>query len=351
MSVFKAIGLMSGTSLDGLDIVYAEFKKENDKWQFDIIHCETKDYDDRWKSRLRDAHLSGDESLELLNKEYGEFLGNAVKRFIEKNKIKPQLIASHGHTVFHDPANGITVQTGDGREIAKITETTVVYDFRSEDVRLGGQGAPLVPIGDKLLFGEYEACVNLGGFANISVDENGIRKAWDICPVNFVLNALARRLGKDYDDDGLLAQKGKIDKKLLNRLNSLEYYSLPAPKSLGREWVEKNIEPLLADSKLPVEDLLRTFTEHSALKIAGSMKGIDGKVLFTGGGTYNDFLMKTISRYTKAETVIPSQKIIDYKEALIFALMGVLRLENKINILGSVTGSGQDITAGRIAEP
>ncbi|MFY1047116.1 anhydro-N-acetylmuramic acid kinase [Chryseobacterium sp. GP-SGM7] len=347
--VFKAIGLMSGTSLDGLDICFAQFWEENSYWKFKIIQAETVSYSKALEDQLRNSiHLSSQDLL-ALNTDYGFYLGQITQNFIQKNQLSDiDLIASHGHTVFHQPQRKFTLQIGDGRAIKTETQIPVIYDFRSQDVLLGGNGAPLVPIGDELLFSDYDACLNLGGFSNISFKNNHQRIAFDIAPVNIVLNKLALNFNQNYDENGDLAKKGKINQEILTKLNSLEFYSQSHPKSLGIEWCNENIFPLF----LNIEnlDILATFTEHVAEQISKVFNDYNlKKVLFTGGGTYNQFLIERINSKTKSEINIPEKEIIDFKEALIFAFMGVLRWNNEINVLSSATGSSHDHSSGIIA--
>ncbi|WP_312823421.1 anhydro-N-acetylmuramic acid kinase [Epilithonimonas sp.] len=346
---FFAIGLMSGTSLDGLDICYSKFIKNDSIGTFEILKCKTLPYSTDWENRLKNAiNLSSEKLLEL-NSEYGFYLGEKTKEFISNNKITElNLISSHGHTIFHQPKNKFTLQIGDGRAIKIKTNKTTIYDFRSQDVLLGGNGAPLVPIGDEILFSEYDACLNLGGFSNISLKRNEKRIAFDICPVNIILNNLANKLGKKYDKNGDFARNGTIDFHLLDQLNQLNFYQEKAPKSLGIEWINENVYPLIQDQK--PEDLLATFTEHAAIQIAKVFNDYEIRnVLITGGGTYNSFLIEKIKAKTKTEINIPEKEIIEYKEALIFAFMGVLRLLNLNNVLSSATGSSVDHSSGLIA--
>ena len=345
--VFHAVGLMSGTSLDGLDICFARFEKQ-DEWTFKILKAETLSYSKNWEDKLRNSiHLSAEELLEL-NSEYGFYLGKAVRNFIEKHQIgNIDLIASHGHTVFHQPQKKFTLQIGDGRAIKLETNLPVIYDFRSQDVLMGGNGAPLVPIGDELLFSEYDACLNLGGFSNISMKIGEKRIAFDIAPVNIILNKLAQKYNKNFDENGDLARTGKINEDLLSKLNSLDFYSQSHPKSLGIEWCNENIFPLFGD--IETENVMATFTEHTAEQISKIFNNYQLKrVLFTGGGTYNQYLTEKIKTKANTEIVIPEKEIIDYKEALIFALMGVLRYNNEINVLCSATGSFRDHSSGII---
>ncbi|WP_347219866.1 anhydro-N-acetylmuramic acid kinase [Chryseobacterium sp.] len=343
-----AIGLMSGTSLDGLDICLAEFEK-TDKWHFQILKAETLPYSTDWENKLRNSiHLSVTDLLEL-HSDYGFYLGQETKKFIEKHQLENiDLIASHGHTVFHQPQRKFTLQIGDGRAIKMETAIPVFYDFRSQDVLMKGNGAPLVPIGDKLLFAQYDACLNLGGFSNISLTSENKRIAFDIAPVNIVLNNLAQQLNESFDKNGDLARKGKINEILLDELNSLDFYQKSHPKSLGVEWCHQHIFPKL-EGIAPVE-ALATFTEHIAQQISKviNKNGIKD-ILVTGGGAYNTFLIEKIKEKTESEVIIPEKEIIEYKEALIFAFMGVLKMNNEINVLSSATGSIADHCSGTIA--
>lgn len=349
MTVYKAIGLMSGTSLDGLDICFAKFWKENSYWKFEIIKAETIPYPKVLEEQLRNSIYLSSQDLLALHSEYGFYLGEITKDFITKNQLSDiDLIASHGHTVFHQPQRKFTLQIGDGRAIKVQTQIPVIYDFRSQDVLLGGNGAPLVPIGDELLFSDYDACLNLGGFSNISFKINEKRIAFDIAPVNIVLNKLVQEFGQDYDENGDLSRKGNINPQLLEQLNSLEFYALSHPKSLGIEWCNANIFPLF--SGIENLDVLATFTEHAAEQISKIFNIHQfNKVLFTGGGTYNQFLIEKIKSKTNTEIIIPEKQIIDFKEALIFAFMGVLRWNNETNVLASATGSSHNHSSGIIA--
>ncbi|MBW7676411.1 anhydro-N-acetylmuramic acid kinase [Chryseobacterium chendengshani] len=346
---FQAIGLMSGTSLDGLDICFAKFEKQQAAWKFEILKAETIPYFKDLEDRLRNSiHLSAQELLEL-HSEYGFYLGKSVKNFIQKNNIENiDVIASHGHTVFHQPQKKFSLQIGDGRAIKIETRLPVVYDFRSQDVLLGGNGAPLVPVGDEFLFSEYDACLNLGGFSNISLKLKDRRIAFDIAPVNIILNKLAQNFNQDFDRNGDLARQGKLNGELLQKLNLLEFYSQSHPKSLGIEWCNENIFPLFRS--FDAKDILATFTEHAAEQISKVFNVHQlKKILFTGGGTYNSYLIEKIKEKTKSEIIIPEKEIIDFKEALIFAFMGVLKITGEINVLSSATGSSHDHSSGIIA--
>jgi len=367
---YHALGLMSGTSLDGLDIARCAFEQKEHKWFYRILEAETVPYPIELEQRLRGAlHLNGLDLMQL-HTDYGHYLGKAVLEFKDKHSLsKKILIASHGHTVFHNPNGGFTLQIGSGAAIAAETQDTVVCDFRSLDVALGGQGAPLVPIGDHLLFGDYAYCLNLGGFANISMLQNNSRIAYDICPANFVLNKLvadakipihpqAFEINQNnafhaYDPDGKIAASGKIHNLLLMQLNALEYYGQTGPRSLGQEWVFEHILPLMDSAQIPLADLLRTYCEHIATQVAATIPehSYTTKMLATGGGALNGFLMKLLQDVLQQRNMLlvkPDLQLIQFKEALIFAFLGVLRFLNKTNTLASVTGSIRNSIGGAI---
>ena len=337
------LGVMSGTSLDGVDLALVKFTESHNNVDFTIVDSITIPYSKEWYRNLLSAHELDVEQLDKLSSEYGIYLAEIIQTFLSKSSVQPELIASHGHTVLHQPENGITVQIGNGPEIKDTMGIPVVCDFRVQDVNLGGQGAPLVPIGDRLLFSEFDCCVNLGGFINLSYEESNDRVAYDVCPMNIVMNDLAAEFGKNYDDSGSLAKSGIVNEEILEKLNSLGYYSQSAPKSLGKEWVLENIWPMLEG--LNPEDALCTFVEHNAQQLAKSIKG-KSKVLLSGGGVYNSFFLERVTRYSHSELVIPNKEIVEFKEALIFALLGFLKWNNKINVLSSVTGANQDHSSG-----
>jgi anhydro-N-acetylmuramic acid kinase len=346
---YKVIGLMSGTSLDGLDIAFCEFEKRGGHWDYAIIQAETIPYTEDWHERLSTIEMASAFEYVATDVEFGHLSGQLTAGFMKKHNLNPDFIASHGHTIFHQPSGKITAQIGRGSAIAAETGVQVVCDFRSLDVALGGQGAPLVPIGDQLLFGHFDYCLNLGGFANISFQKNDQRIAFDICPVNIVLNRLSRMVGQEFDSDGLLADQGRIDESLLEGLNSLAFYYQDPPKSLGKEWVVEHIYPLLDQSKLNVNDHLATFCEHIAVQIAKATRGnVSETLMITGGGAFNTYLVERIGFHSKTQIIIPDNLTINYKEALIFAFLGVLRMRNEINCLASVTGARRDSSGGAV---
>lgn len=347
---YHVIGVMSGTSLDGIDLAHIHFSIENNKWEFKILESETIAYDSLWLNKLKNAVSFSKTELEKLNEEYTQLLGTIISEFISKHNIKNlDAVCSHGHTILHQPQNGFTLQIGNLPEIAKYVNQKVVCDFRVQDVQLGGQGAPLVPIGDRILFYEYDICLNLGGFSNISFEQNGNRIAFDISPVNTVLNFYSNQLNLEYDDKGNIARSGNLNSNLLKELNALEYYKKSYPKSLGFEFVKETVLPLIEKYKISIEDKMHTFTEHIALQTSLILSKKEGKILISGGGAYNDFIIERMQFYLpNIKIIIPDNKTIEFKEALIFALLGVLKLRNEINVLSSVTGAKHDHSSGYI---
>lgn len=339
---------MSGTSLDGVDLAEIIFSEENNKISFEIRKTQTVPYSKEWIFKLKNGINYSEKELKVLNSEYTVLLGNIIQTFISENKIENiDVVSSHGHTILHQPQNDFTLQIGNLPEITQIVNQKVVCDFRVQDVELGGQGAPLVPIGDRLLFSEYDYCLNLGGFSNISFEEKGKRIAYDISPVNTVLNFYANKLGFEYDNKGELSKGGTFHKTLFDRLNSLEFYRKKYPKSLGFEFVRDVIFPITENYE--TQEVLRTFTEHIAFQISGNIRQKKSKLLITGGGAYNDFLIDRIRYYLPGtEIVIPNKKIVEYKEALIFALLGYLKLQDRINVLSSVTGALRNHSSGKV---
>lgn len=350
---FSSIGIMSGTSLDGIDIIHVTFFLKSTSWSYQIHKTETVKYSKKWKKNLINANkLSALEFVNLHNT-YGVLIGEKINNFIKDTNSKIDFISSHGHTIFHEPDKKITFQIGNGASIAATTGLTTISDFRTFDVALGGQGAPLVPIGDELLFADYDFCINLGGFANLSYSENGKRIAYDICPINIVANEIVKSIGLEFDESGNIGKKGNVNEKLLIELNNLDYYKQEAPKSLGKEWIDKIFLPKIEKYNLKLEDKLRTIYEHAAIQIVKSISinkedNSTKKVLFTGGGAYNIFVMQRIKTLSQHKIIIPNNLIIEFKEALIFALLGTLTYRKENNCLASVTGASRDNIGGVI---
>ncbi len=345
---YKSIGLMSGTSADGLDVCCATFTLKNGKWSYKIDCAKGYSYTPELKDILMNK-VQKMSALEFItfHSQYGHFLGQKVNEFMKEFNVKPDLIASHGSTVFHEPSKGIMFQIGDGAAIAAETGIQTVSDFRRLDIMLGGQGAPLVPVGDRALFGSYDYCLNIGGFSNISYDDGPKRIAFDISPVNYVINRYCRTIGLEMDRDGEIAAKGSVNEALLNGLNSLDYYSQKPPKSLAREWVEKNVFPLIDKYSLTLEDTLRTYYEHCAFQLA-KVTDKGKSILVTGGGAWNKFLLERMEALSGCTLNVPEPEVVDYKEALIFAFLGVLYMTDTPSCLSSVTGAAKDNIGGML---
>lgn len=349
---YNIIGVMSGTSLDGIDLAYITFNCEDDKWSFEVNCTDTVGYSAEWREQLKGAIRLDSQQIEILDLRYTTYLAAVINKFITANDIQHiDAVCSHGHTIFHKPELGYTLQIGNMPILADMIQQKVVCDFRVQDVLLGGQGAPLVPIGDRLLFSEYDACLNLGGFANISFEGKlNYRLAYDISAVNTLLNEQVNKLGLEYDDKGMLASKGQVNTALLDELNALDFYQQSAPKSLGIEFLNAYVNPILNKYTLSVEDYLATLVEHIAIQIAlGIGVGAGQRVLVTGGGAKNEYLISRIKAHAIGITFDrPADVVIDFKEAIIFGFLGVLKLRDEVNVLASVTGAKYDHSSGRV---
>lgn len=360
--VYRALGIMSGSSLDGLDMAFVEFHEASGKWTYTVKAADCSRYNEEWAAKLRSAISQNARDYQLLHAAYGQYIGEKVNEFISKNELQyqVQLIASHGHTTFHMPAQKMTGQLGDGAAIAATTGINVVSDLRAMDVALGGQGAPIVPIGEKLLLQEYSLLLNLGGIANISFNTGEKHIAFDICPANRVLNMLAHETGKDFDENGQMAASGSVQNTLLNKLNEQDYYRQPYPKSLANDFGTDILYQIIKDAKYELKDAMRTYVEHIAVQVGLAIESaeersgiaISGtKLLVTGGGAHNSYLIERVKDYLSKkniEVVIPEPQLIDYKEAIIMALIGVLRWREENNVFASVTGASRDSIGGAV---
>jgi anhydro-N-acetylmuramic acid kinase len=358
--IYRAIGVMSGSSLDGLDIAFAEFQENAGKWSYEISHADCYAYREDWSKKLGSATSLNSVDYQLLHVEYGHYIGEQINKFIDEHKLHYQvaLIASHGHTTFHIPSKKMTAQLGDGASIAAETQLPVITDLRALDLAFGGQGAPIVPIGEKWLLGDFDFFLNLGGIANISFKSEPYI-AFDICAANRVLNMLISNEGKEFDDKGEMAKGGEINFELLKKLNGLDYYSQPYPKSLANDFGTDTVYPMIVDSGCKTKDTLRTYVEHIVIQIRNSITNlvatkhqtINRKLLVTGGGAFNAFLVNRLVEelsQLKIEVVVPDEKLIQYKEAMIMAFMGVLRWRQEYNVLSSVTGASRDSIGGAL---
>jgi len=356
--IYRAIGIMSGSSLDGLDIAFTELTETGGKWGYEIMAADCMAYDEVWKEKLVNATELSALNYQLLHVEFGHYIGNKVNDFIDENNLhhRVNLIASHGHTTFHLPDKKMTAQLGEGAAIAAATKLPVVSDLRSMDIAFGGQGAPIVPIGEKLLLGGYQYLLNIGGIANLSVNKDGNYKAFDVCAANRVLNMLVAQKGLQYDDGGKIASSGKVNDHLLQQLNELSYYSKPAPKSLSNSFGVLVVYPMIEKAGISIKDALRTYVEHIAIQIKAALVNNEQmagncKILVTGGGAFNTFLIERLGYLLKEEMieiVVPNEQLVQYKEALIMALMGVLRWREEANVFASVTGAAKDSIGGAL---
>ncbi len=357
MKKYKVLGLMSGTSLDGLDLAYCTIWENEEGWQFQILEGKSVAYEASMRSQLKDSIFLPADALLILHNSYGSWLGKQVSEFIREKNLEIDFIASHGHTTHHQPENGLTFQIGSGQHLANTSGYKTICDFRSNDLALGGEGAPLVPIGDQLFFRKYDFCLNLGGISNVSFEKNDQRIAYDIGLANMILNHITQKINLAYDSGGELAAKGSLNTEMLERLNGLEYYQLPFPKSTGYEWFVEKVVPIVDSTEDSTENLLFTAIHHICEQVAIQVKlntVKDSSTLFvTGGGALNDFMMKVLQDKLgeAVQLVIPPKDLIEFKEAVVFSLMGVLRLEGKTNILSSVTGAKKDSSSGVIYLP
>ncbi|MFM2307335.1 MAG: hypothetical protein RLZZ367_2004 [Bacteroidota bacterium] len=364
MRTYHVLGLMSGSSLDGLDIAYCRFEYTGNNWQFAILHTAVIEYSQAWIDTLKSLPTADARTLWQTHAALGNYFGECAAQFIAQYNLagKVDVIASHGHTVFHFPAQGFTTQIGDGAAIAARAGVQVVCDLRTTDIAHGGQGTPIVPIGDKLLFAEYKFCLNIGGIANISRKKaNGDIVAFDICAANQVLNTLAGLLGKEYDAGGAIAATGKLNTVLLDELHKAVFYKQPYPKSLDNSFSRTVVWPVIEQANIPVEDKLRTYTELIAQQVSNHIATIatretitltaTDKMLVTGGGAFNSFLIERMKALCGITIDVPGDELVKFKEALVIALMGVLRLRGEVNVLRSVTGADSDTTGGAVYLP
>jgi anhydro-N-acetylmuramic acid kinase len=349
MPVYRALGIMSGSSLDGLDLALCTLEERRGRWSHAIVKARTAPYPQALRQRLQRAMHGSAFELARLDADLGAFIGQASKRFLRGEEA--ELIASHGHTIFHQPKLGFSTQIGSGARIAASTGIATVCDLRSADIALGGQGAPLVPLGEKLLFPGFKAFINLGGICNISLHGHDRIVGYDVCIGNQALNHLAAEAGLPFDRHGARARAGRVDKGLLERLNDLPFHRKHPPRSLGREWFEEAVMPLIGDRRIALNDRLATAAEHIAVQLGRALTHADGPVLITGGGARNRHLVERIAAHTDALVMLPPAQVIDFKEALVFALLGVLRLRGETNALATVTGARRDSVGGAVHIP
>jgi anhydro-N-acetylmuramic acid kinase len=354
--VYHVIGTMSGSSMDGLDIAYCILEEIGGKWSYQIPHATCVAFDTEWKEKLTRLTTMPAKELLLAHTAFGHWMGQALVEFMNVHQLhhKIHLIASHGHTVFHEPAQGMTFQLGDGAAVAAQTSLPVVSDLRNLDIALGGQGAPIVPIGEKLLWPSYSSFLNLGGISNITLQSEGKHIAFDVCAANRMLNALAQIAGQDFDINGDMARQGQVLTPLLDRLNTLDYYQRSYPKSLANEFGTEVVFPMVQQAEGSINDKLRTYTEHIAGQVAQACAPFSlphTKMLITGGGALNTFLVERISSHLSEQGIqieVPDITLVQYKEALVMALIGALRWREESNVMKHVTGASRDSVGGAL---
>ncbi len=344
------VGLMCGTSQDALDLAVVKFTPTASRFDLDILLTQAFEIPFELALTLKSAERLSGLELSLLNNAVGRFFGDCVNQALAKTEYKPNFVASHGITIFHQPEHKLTLQIGSGAEIASITKLKTICDFRTSDIALGGNGAPLVPFADSILFSDYDFTLNLGGFANIASMNSEIA-GFDITVCNLALNQIISEKGLSFDNNGAEARKGKVDIELLNSLNNLTFFKAHGPKSLGKEWFEREYSPILKASKISMNDKLRTVCDHIGIQIANHLHESEKTCLVTGGGAYNLALIDAIKHHSKCELIIPGKEMIDYKEAICFAFLGLCRLLEKQNISKTVTGAQLNSIGGAIYLP
>lgn len=354
--IFHAIGLMSGSSLDGLDICYVRFQYHDERFTYEIIQADCIEYTDAFRERLRNAPDLSAAEFAKLHTELGNYFGRSTANFIQLHKPEMvDFIASHGQTIFHQPSSGFTSQIGCGAQIAAKTNCKVVCDLRTTDVAYGGQGAPIVPMTEKYLFPEYKIFLNIGGIANISFHHDDRVFAYDVCAANTLLNYLAQQKGVAYDKNGEMAKSGAIVYSLLDELNRIDFCEQAPPKSLGSEHIYADWIPLFDKYDDSIEDKLATAVEHIAEQVAQPVKSQilnpKSQILITGGGAFNAFLVERIQHHSNITAVVPDALSVQYKEALAMAFIGLLRILEIPNCLASVTGAQKNVIGGAVYLP
>lgn len=363
-SPIRIIGLMCGTSHDGLDLADVVFHlpvgwsaSSHDPrllasgLRYELAGTQFSPLPESLQKRLRGVMEDSALAYAELDRDVALFFAEQVRTYCRKSGIKPDYLASHGVTVFHDPAKGLTTQIAHGGVLSAATGIACISDFRIQDVARGGQGAPLVPVADAWLFSTYDATLNLGGFANVSLIGSGSVMGYDTSPCNIVLNTVAAQMHLAYDEGGKIAREGNVVSGLLERLNALPYYHAAPPKSLGYEWVREHVLPLVMDQKYRWPDVMATFTEHIAVQCGRALTDMEGKVLVTGGGARNTYLVERIQAHVNATVRVGSDELIDFREALAFALLGLLRVLHLPNAYASVTGADTNGCNGALYIP
>lgn len=360
MRIYRGIGMMTGTSMDGADLAHCAFWEKDGQWEYELLASETVPLEESWLARLSYLEASDARTYARTHVYLGHYFGRMIAQFIEDKQLLPEFVATHGQTIFHQPEKNYTSQIGDGETIASYLTCPLVTNFRNKDVAVGGQGAPLVPFGEALLFPKHRLFMNLGGFANLTALRPGKGPiAFDIAACNLALNWLAAHLDPPlaYDSGGRIARSGKLDGELLEALNTLSFYRTPPPKSLGTEWLNAAVLPLIRNEDIPLEDRMHTYVVHLTYQLRRAVEKCGGKdepILVTGGGVYNKFLMEKLKERLaplKVDVTPVSVEISDNKEAILFAFLGLNTLLGRPNILSSVTGAPYDVMGGSIHLP
>lgn len=355
--VYNVIGLTSGTSLAGLDIVFVALTEVRGKWTYELKAAERLAYTSEWEEKLGGAAALPARDYFLLHSEYGHFIGHAVNQFIAQHQLdhKVHFITSHGHTVFHVPAQKMTAQLGDGAAIAAVTGISVISDLRSVDVALGGKGAPVLPVAEQLLFPDYHYRVNLAENATIAAQPDGQLIAFDVCPCNYVLDTLAGLLGRPFDEEGKLAAGGVTDQGLLDALNGLAFYNEQYPRTLTSKFGTGTILPMIQQQQLSTQGKLNTYIHHIAAQVAAAVQqltpseeGAAYNLLLTGGGARNTYLVETIRTILQPLNVTVTVQEEPFRNALMIALLGALRWRQEPNALSAVTGAEKDSVGGAL---
>lgn len=359
--VYNVIGVSSGSSLAGLDLVFTALTEVRGKWEYEIRAAVRLPYTPEWEEKLSGAADLPARDYMLLHSEYGHFTGHAIKSFIHDNQLDHQVhfIVTHGHTIFHVPSQKMTAQLGDGAAIAAVTGLSVISDLRAMDVALGGKGAPLFPLAEQLLFPDFTYRLNLGENATLAAQLNGAFAAFDICPCNYILDSLAATLGRAYDEDGQLAAGGVTDAPLLESLNGLAFYRESYPRTIASKFGTGTVLPLIQKHQLSTQGKLNTYVKHIAAQIAGTLGSLQqdktqeapATLLLTGGGIFNGFLIKSIQEALQPLNItitIPEEPTSKFRTPLMVALLGALRWRQEINAFASVTGAEKDSVGGAL---
>lgn len=373
------IGLMSGTSLDGIDAVISSIEDTQENVQLHIINANTYPYNSEILKKIRQAlhdEASSSRLLCSLNVELAYEYSKCVFAICEESGIDihdVDFIACHGQTIYHITENTnnevrSSLQLGDGSVLANLTNTTVVSNFRTADITVGGQGAPLVPFADYVLFQHNDKTrllQNIGGISNVTcLPKGGSKKevfAFDNGPGNMMIDyAMQKLFNKKYDNNGETAKQGDLISEMFDEILSLEYFNLEPPKSTGRELFGNHYTATILEKykHYSKHDIIATLSHITAFSIADSYKKfilstftID-EVIISGGGAYNGYLLKLIKSYLDFEDVFILEEFgysSEYKEALAFLILGNETLEFNPSNIKNATGASKDVILGQVS--